>query len=79
MPFSGGFSTSQRFALIVLGDGGPDLEAFKFDKRHGWIQAAAIFWQVSNSLARAEEWAKFEVGLTCCHSTHCSVSTVVSR
>ena len=47
--------------MVVLGDGGPDLEAFKFDKPAGWVQAAGIFWQVASALARAEEWARFEV------------------
>ncbi|ORX37137.1 hypothetical protein BD324DRAFT_624931 [Kockovaella imperatae] len=54
------FLSNQRYAIIVLGNGGPDLEAFKFDKAHAWIQAAAVFWQVASALARAEKWAEFE-------------------
>jgi hypothetical protein len=47
----------------VLSNGGPDLETFKFDATIGWIQAAAVFWQTADSLARAEEWTSFEVSL----------------
>ena len=51
----------QRYAMIVLADGGPDLEAFAFDRQLSWIQAAGIFWQITDALARAEKWAQFEV------------------
>lgn len=60
------FGEEQRYALIVLSDGGIDLETFKFDPAHGWRQAAGVFWQTVDALARAEAWARFEV----CHSTH---------
>ena len=58
---SDGFGAEQHYALIVLSHGGPDLEKFKFDSASGWLQAAAIFWQVTDAMARAEEWTRFEV------------------
>ena len=47
--------------MIFLHDGGVDLEAFQFNKKVGWVQAAGVFWQVTDALARAEEWTEFEV------------------
>lgn len=32
----------------------------------GWVQAAAVFWQVADALARAEEWTHFEVSSMAC-------------
>jgi len=55
------FDESQRFALIVLADGGVDLESFQFDSTIGWKQAAGVFWQTADALARAEQWTCFEV------------------
>jgi serine/threonine-protein kinase haspin len=55
------FTATQQYALIVLSHGGPDLESFRFDTAHSWDQAAGIFWQIADALARAEEWTKFEV------------------
>lgn len=54
------FTEQQRFALIVLDDGGGDLESARFDS-HSWITMAAVFWQVCDALARAEKWTQFEV------------------
>ena len=55
------FDQHRRYAVIVLSDGGDDLEAFKFDNTTGWVQAAGVFWQVADALARAEDEARFEV------------------
>ncbi|WWD18745.1 hypothetical protein CI109_103199 [Kwoniella shandongensis] len=52
--------SSQKYCLIALSHAGLDLESFKFDIARGWIQAAGVFWQIVASLARAEEWTKFE-------------------
>ncbi len=62
-----GFNDEQHYVLIVLSHGGPDLENFKFDSSIGCLQAASVFWQVADGLARAEDWASFEV-------RECSVS-----
>ena len=51
----------QRYALVILSDGGLDLETFKFDSENGWKQAAGVFWQTADALARAEQWTSFEV------------------
>lgn len=50
--------------IIFLRDGGDDLEAFTFAKETGWIQAAGVFWQVADALARAEDRTEFEVSPT---------------
>lgn len=57
------FSVSQMYAIIVLPNGGPDLEtfAFKATAKTGWRQACSLFWQVARSLAEAEELVHFEV------------------
>jgi serine/threonine-protein kinase haspin len=55
------FDEAQLYALVVLGDGGRDLESFKFDKPIAWLQASGIFWQVVGALALAEEACSFEV------------------
>ncbi|KAI9634839.1 uncharacterized protein MKK02DRAFT_37715 [Dioszegia hungarica] len=54
------FDKTQEYVVIFLRDGGADLEAFTFAKKTGWVQAAGVFWQVADALARAEEWAEFE-------------------
>ncbi|KAG6878574.1 hypothetical protein C0993_003029 [Termitomyces sp. T159_Od127] len=53
---------SQVYAIIVLPNGGPDLEAYKFvhPSKTGWRQACSIFWQVAKSLAHAEQLVSFE-------------------
>jgi serine/threonine-protein kinase haspin len=57
------FGVSQLYAIIVLPNGGPDLEAYKFTngKQNGWRQACSLFWQVARALARAEQLVSFEV------------------
>lgn len=57
------FKVSQIYAIIVLPNGGPDLEAYTFHNpsRFGWRQACSLFWQVAKSLARAEHLVAFEV------------------
>ena len=60
---SDGFAVSQVYAIIVLPNGGPDLEAYSFAQasKSGWKQACSLFWQVVRTLARAEELVEFEV------------------
>ena len=57
------FSVSQAYAIIVLPNGGPDLETYTFSSpsKNGWMQACSIFWQVVYSIADAENLASFEV------------------
>lgn len=62
------FSQTQTYAIIILPNGGPDLETFSFSPSTliggiGWRQACSIFWQVVRSLARAEGLVHFEVCL----------------
>ena len=54
---------SQVYAIIVLPNGGPDLEAYTFSSpsKNGWTQACSIFWQVAYSIADAEDLVSFEV------------------
>ncbi|PPQ77672.1 hypothetical protein CVT25_011107 [Psilocybe cyanescens] len=56
------FKVSQVYAVIVLPNGGPDLEAYSFynANRTGWRQACSLFWQVAKSLAHAEHLVSFE-------------------
>ncbi|KAI0375861.1 hypothetical protein BV20DRAFT_1040419 [Pilatotrama ljubarskyi] len=56
------FSVSQLYAIIVLPNGGPDLEAYTFGTptKTGWRQACSVFWQVARTLADAEELMSFE-------------------
>ncbi|KAF8897829.1 hypothetical protein BD779DRAFT_1492648 [Infundibulicybe gibba] len=56
------FNVSQAYAIIVLPNGGSDLEAYNFvsPAKHGWKQACSIFWQVSKALAHAEQLVSFE-------------------
>ena len=59
------FKVSQVYAIIVLPNGGPDLEAYTFynASRTGWRKASSLFWQVAKALAHAEELVSFEVSL----------------
>ncbi|KAJ1309234.1 hypothetical protein OPQ81_004901 [Rhizoctonia solani] len=54
------FLPSQMFVLLVLPDGGPDLEHYTFAPRTSWRAASGIFWQVARTLARAESLVHFE-------------------
>ncbi|KAG6842041.1 hypothetical protein C0991_003567 [Blastosporella zonata] len=56
------FLVSQVYAIIVLPNGGPDLEAYKFlnPNKMGWRQACSLFWQVTKTLAHAEQLVSFE-------------------
>jgi serine/threonine-protein kinase haspin len=58
------FTLSQAYAIIVLPNGGPDMETYVFSNslKSGWRQACSIFWQVAKSLAHAERLVSFEVG-----------------
>jgi serine/threonine-protein kinase haspin len=60
------FKVSQVYAIIVLPNGGPDLEAYTFHNpsRTGWRQACSLFWQVAKALAHAECLVSFEVRLS---------------
>ena len=56
------FTKDQLYTVIVLANGGPDLEAFTFPHTGmQWRQACSIFWQVAKSVAQAEALAHFEV------------------
>ncbi|GAB1519554.1 hypothetical protein RhiTH_002622 [Rhizoctonia solani] len=54
------FLRSQMFALLILPDGGPDLEHYSFTPRTSWRAAAGIFWQVARTLGLAESLVRFE-------------------
>ncbi|TFK43745.1 hypothetical protein BDQ12DRAFT_643394 [Crucibulum laeve] len=56
------FNVSQVYAIIVLPNGGPDLEAYNFSNptKTGWRQACSLFWQVAKALAHAEQLVSFE-------------------
>ncbi|GLB34041.1 putative protein with domain of unknown function [Lyophyllum shimeji] len=56
------FHLSQVYAIIVLPNGGPDLEAYRFTNasKMGWRQACSLFWQVAKTLAHAEQLVSFE-------------------
>ncbi|TFY63228.1 hypothetical protein EVJ58_g3377 [Rhodofomes roseus] len=56
------FGVSQLYAIIVLPNGGPDLETFTFKAatKTGWKQACSLFWQVTRTLAEAEGLVRFE-------------------
>ena len=60
---SDAFSLSQVYAILVLPNGGPDLESyiFKAPTKTGWRQASSVFWQVAKALAHAEQLVSFEV------------------
>ncbi|EDR12771.1 uncharacterized protein LACBIDRAFT_311589 [Laccaria bicolor S238N-H82] len=56
------FNVSQVYAIIVLPNGGSDLEAYTFLNagKSGWKQACSIFWQVTKALGHAEQLVSFE-------------------
>ena len=60
------FTLAQAYAIIVLPNGGPDLEAYTFEgaAKTGWRQACSLFWQVTRTLADAEDTMHFEVPLS---------------
>ncbi|KAI0005147.1 hypothetical protein BJV74DRAFT_762806, partial [Russula compacta] len=55
-------AVSQVYAIIVLPNGGPDLEAYTFSQpgKTGWRQACSLFWQITRALAMAEDLVSFE-------------------
>ena len=57
------FGLTQVYAIIILPNGGPDLESFAFKNvsKSGWHQACGIFWQVARALEQAEDLVHFEV------------------
>ena len=56
-------AVSQVYAIIVLPNGGPDLEEYTFSQptKAGWRQACSLFWQIVRALATAEDLVSFEV------------------
>ncbi|KAF8351644.1 hypothetical protein F5887DRAFT_1269216 [Amanita rubescens] len=56
------FTLAQVYAIVVLPNGGPDLEAYTFTnpRKSGWRQACSVFWQVTKALAYAEQFVSFE-------------------
>jgi len=56
-------AVSQVYAIIVLPNGGPDLEAYSFGQptKTGWRQACSLFWQIVRALSTAEDLVSFEV------------------
>ncbi|GJJ07172.1 hypothetical protein Clacol_001372 [Clathrus columnatus] len=54
------FPKSQAYALVVLPNGGPDLESYRFPLKAAWRQACSVFWQTAKALAIAEESVSFE-------------------
>jgi len=52
------YDDSQLFAVILLENGGSDLEHTELN---GWEEALDVFWQAANALARGEEKHQFEV------------------
>lgn len=65
------FGVSQLYAIIILPNGGPDLEAYTWKnvRQNGWKQACSLFFQVAKSLGQAEELVSFEVNTAnLCHS-----------
>ncbi|KAG9040280.1 hypothetical protein FRB95_000210 [Tulasnella sp. JGI-2019a] len=51
---------STHYAIIVLPNGGVDLEAYTFPLRNAWKSAVSILWQVVRALAVAEDKYRFE-------------------
>ncbi|KZT35541.1 hypothetical protein SISSUDRAFT_1064401 [Sistotremastrum suecicum HHB10207 ss-3] len=57
------FPDSQTYAIIVLPNGGPDLEAYDFrllNPKCPWRKACEIFWQIVSALQKAENLIRFE-------------------
>ncbi|KAF8507850.1 hypothetical protein BU17DRAFT_57126 [Hysterangium stoloniferum] len=54
------FPSSQAYALMVLPNGGSDLETYTFPPKVGWQQACSVFWQTAKALALAEDLVSFE-------------------
>ena len=64
MILSDTFNESQTYAIIVLPNGGSDLETFTANSSitgMNWRKACSIFWQVTRALAHAEDLVHFEV------------------
>ncbi|KAG9317380.1 hypothetical protein JVU11DRAFT_1579 [Chiua virens] len=56
------FGLTQIYAIIILPNGGPDLESFalKNISKSGWHQACGVFWQVARALEQVENLVQFE-------------------
>ncbi|KAA8907348.1 hypothetical protein FN846DRAFT_889905 [Sphaerosporella brunnea] len=51
------YSENQLFSIIMLENGGKDLEHTEL---YSWEEAADVFWQVATALSRGEEQREFE-------------------
>ncbi|KAG8890528.1 hypothetical protein FRB98_007875 [Tulasnella sp. 332] len=51
---------STHYAIIVLPNGGVDLEAYTFPLCNAWKSAVSVLWQVTRALAVAEDRYQFE-------------------
>ena len=65
------YPDSQLWAILEMDDAGCELEKFSW---RSIIQIYDIFWGVAMALARAEEYALFEV----CHDVICRVETLAN-
>lgn len=54
------YEEDQLFAIILLENGGTDLEHTEL---RSWEEAVLVFWQVAFALARGEKERQFEVNL----------------
>ncbi len=53
--------SDQMYAIILLANGGTDLESFRFSSTVGWNQALSIIVQLAETLNVAEASGRFEV------------------
>lgn len=60
-----------HYAIIVLPNGGVDLEAYTFPLSNAWKSAVSVLWQVTRALAVAEDRYQFEVGPSPCRGQGC--------
>ena len=51
----------QVYAVLVLPNGGTDLETHVFKPSSSWTQACSVFWQIADALHAAEDLVDFEV------------------
>ncbi|KAK7207033.1 hypothetical protein BZA70DRAFT_234522 [Myxozyma melibiosi] len=51
------YDEEQKFCIVMLQNGGTDLEHFKLKS---WREAATVFWRVAKSIAKAEQAVEFE-------------------
>ncbi|KAG8930736.1 hypothetical protein FRC01_002340 [Tulasnella sp. 417] len=51
---------STYYALIILPNGGTDLESYVFPARGGWKTCVSVWWQIARALGVAEDARQFE-------------------